>query len=471
MDTSEALKSVRSYLKGLRFSADKSNAVRGFSWFTYEELGGMTLMGTELIDFETCLNKLVPTLRKEEPYSRKGFETLLQKTMLKAWDHEEGITVLSEVKINKAVDWLKAELKRPPDTYIICFPVMGIDQASLPSKFGKFSFLPADDHHLGSLIKSIHDTVMATRDAEEVDSAVAAEQKEALAKILTDRVDHNFRGNTIAELEVRAGDHDNAKEKGYRECRRTLDVINFYADILETSGNACVSLLGEGQQVIQLVRDEDRHKQVVVFREEKNGDGTYPDYREKRINNSILSGYTNPPYVSLKLPSLESPQATKLGFARVSELLGNENNNTLDNRILAAFQWAVRATVDNRKEEAFLLFTIALESLVIGKKDQEIGFRFKNAVVHLIRKTLEDRIQLFKRLGELYATRSGIVHAGNFQVTDSAVKEVESYTKIACLTLVTDERFRGMNTGDALDEWFHHANLSGSVCKEPGVGQ
>lgn len=53
------------------------------------------------------------------------------------------------------------------------------------------------------------------------------------------------------------------------------------------------------------------------------------------------------------------------GFDRISELLAKDTLSKLEDRILKAVQWAGRARVEPRVEESFLLFAVALETLLI----------------------------------------------------------------------------------------------------------
>jgi len=56
-----------------------------------------------------------------------------------------------------------------------------------------------------------------------------------------------------------------------------------------------------------------------------------------------------------------------------TRLLDSRECNTFEQRVLTAFQWAGRATADDRREEAILLYLIALESLLLGEDvDREL---------------------------------------------------------------------------------------------------
>jgi len=108
------------------------------------------------------------------------------------------------------------------------------------------------------------------------------------------------------------------------------------------------------------------------------------------------------------------------GFSRISELLSKESPTDLEDRILASVQWAGRAQVEPRREEAFLLYAIALESLLLGKDvKSEIAYRLAVRCAHIGGgPALEDKKRVVDQIQSLYDLRSKIVHSGNFLVSD-----------------------------------------------------
>ena len=102
----------------------------------------------------------------------------------------------------------------------------------------------------------------------------------------------------------------------------------------------------------------------------------------------------------------------KLGFDRVAKLLSHQRND-LEEKLVAAFQWAGRATAEIRREEAFLLYAIALESIVLADSDPiELTYRLRVRIAHLLGNSPEARRNIFSKVGHLYDIRSKIVHSG-----------------------------------------------------------
>jgi hypothetical protein len=155
------------------------------------------------------------------------------------------------------------------------------------------------------------------------------------------------------------------------------------------------------------------------------------------------------------LPELFVADSQKnLGFRHVSKLLSSKRNK-LEDQIIASIQWAGRATVDARKEEAFLLYAIALESLVLADKDpRELTYRLQVRVAHLLGKDIKARQEIFSTVGRLYGVRSQIVHSGHYQVVDSDLSLIRAFAKSCIIRICTSDPFVGMSTPKDLAEWF-----------------
>jgi hypothetical protein len=104
------------------------------------------------------------------------------------------------------------------------------------------------------------------------------------------------------------------------------------------------------------------------------------------------------------------------GFDRLAR--SPEDGDTCDALLLTAAQWIGRATVERRREEAFLLYAIALETMLLPTQAQELGYRLRLRAAHVLGKTVAARKRIAADLAALYTVRSKIVHAGWYQVTD-----------------------------------------------------
>jgi hypothetical protein len=222
-----------------------------------------------------------------------------------------------------------------------------------------------------------------------------------------------------------------------RTLRSTLDCINFYAD--RGQRDMWVYLFGEASKV---------KEPFAVFR--LSPEGTPDSYR--------TGGRWAGPTRSLPLNQL----GTLRGFKRISGMLANRQLSPAEERLLTAIQWAGRAQVDPRPEEAFLLYAIALESLLLGSKTSgELGYRLSLRCAHLIASP-ERRQALKHQLGKLYGLRSKIVHSGKTLVADADLTLLRGYCRNAIFRVLNDPGFHQLKSEEELDDWFEQQAL-GSV--------
>jgi hypothetical protein len=101
--------------------------------------------------------------------------------------------------------------------------------------------------------------------ANTMSSPYEADQKELINHAIRIYISASYRNKAITEMEVHAGGEDNATEKALTICRQTLDVINFFADIIYgRDTNVCVSLVGEGDEVVDASDEEKARESTKV---------------------------------------------------------------------------------------------------------------------------------------------------------------------------------------------------------------
>jgi Apea-like HEPN len=472
MQVEDALREITKLLKELRFGSDDLDMSYGATTFSRFEFGGMALTGNERGGYIRCLNALVTAVddevakaikkngpKRETSFSRKGLENLLQTTLLKAWDAEEGLQQIPEQRIQAAVKWLRKELTAPPQAYVVYMAAVGVDQANLPVTVGKLTFFSADS----PVITQLRDLASTRLFGSGSDNSKVHDAKQQFDRMMQTV----FTGTTLIELEVRAGDEESAKEKAVTIARQTMDVMNFFSDLLyDRDIKACMALVGEGQEVADGI-DERRSTKLTILMIKSDGDGdNIVCLNNKYMSKVLVSKQAKGPLRGLWLPRPGSawPSGAIEGmFGRLIEVLAKDPLSPLEDRILSAFQWAGRATVAARREEAFAFYMIALESLVLGRKQHnELLYKLKLRTVHMLGTTVQKRKEMMRRLDDLYEIRSQIVHSGRFQVTDSELLEARQYAKAALVTVMHAEPFRAMDDEQQLDSWLEEQVLAGS---------
>ena len=241
-------------------------------------------------------------------------------------------------------------------------------------------------------------------------------------------------GIPYAKVEAKAYDNNAARRNALREIRACIEILNFYSDLIPYT-KGFIYLPGEAEHariITPMVTVEEDSKNSYLF----DSPGPLMDFPIK------------------DLLKLEAEQG--VGFSKVQVLI-NKNRNEYEERLLTAIRWAGKATVlayHDRKEDAFLLYMIALKSVIVPENAPEITYRMSLRLAHLLASGAEYRPGLAKKVRELYGIRSSIVHSGSFEIKDSDLATIRLFTKNCIVHLLRDEPFNTINSTDDLLNWF-----------------
>jgi hypothetical protein len=242
MQLNDAIKHFKAFLKGLRFQDEKHDLLEDFMSFSEPNFGTVILSGKERNEFISCVDYIFAATSKQETFSRGGVERLLRNAVLRAVDDKEIVDAIPEHRIDKTVRELREAIQARPHTYLVYLPVVGIDAGNLPVSVGHVTFLAGDNRALSEIKAPLRKIIGSLKNEEP--------GRTKFKQLMISEINHCLRHNTIASLEIQAGDETNAEEKAFRECTRTIDVINFFSDILSDKClTAHVSLLGGASHI------------------------------------------------------------------------------------------------------------------------------------------------------------------------------------------------------------------------------
>ena len=149
------------------------------------------------------------------------------------------------------------------------------------------------------------------------------------------------------------------------------------------------------------------------------------------------------------------------GGATVSDLL--MQNHTFANRVITGYVTAGTACVEPKPQLSFLLFAIALESVVLGAQVKtEITYQLSTRVAHLLALTVAAKRSIVKQVNALYKLRSEIVHSGKNEISETDLYTIREICLRSLFTLTTSSEFTGMKCVEELDQWFDDRMLGGS---------
>jgi hypothetical protein len=430
-----ALQEVRAFLTALAARVERPpiDLLSGLvAW--REEEGTLTLDERETAQYTRCTAVLRDaTYLAGTGVSKRALEGAVQRAIFVVLDMPRKRSPNVSERVNFAIEELGALLKSAPSLHRVVLRVEGLADDSVPWKVGEVEFAKFDESHARRFLQAMaRPDVPESKDREELE---------------------NVAGATVGIVEVDALDWRAAESLARAKLRRTLDVINFYSDLLPHN-RGYLGLPGDGARV------------HVVVPQLKRKD----DQRQSYHTNHYWVG----PRSDLSLRKLSDADLRGgLGFAHVSRLLG-ERRTKFQEQLVSSLQWAGRATVlglhervQERRQEAFLLYAVALESFVLIEGDPgELSYRLRFRVAHLLGETAEERHALFERVGELYSVRSKIVHRGQLLVTDTDFWAMRRLTKSCLVRACTSDEFTGMREGKDLVDWFNSRLLGNERADE-----
>ena len=260
---------------------------------------------------------------------------------------------------------------------------------------------------------------------------VSAQQKRIRRETIQSMWDDGVADQVFASTIVKAVDADAARMLALRQIQAVADAINFFSDLIPYN---------HGLIYLPSYTAEARVISPVIFHAIE-GQGYSITYQHVG------------PQGRLSLNALEEMIGKDL-FLRLSTLLKGTGSN-FQNILLSSLQWAGRATGEFRKEEAFLLYVIAIETILLSDAGhQELSYRLRIRLAILLANTLQKRQEYFNEMNDLYTIRSKIVHSGHFQVTDVELSRIRFFAKRCIAQMLTDKDFAAMNTPDELAQWF-----------------
>lgn len=398
--------------------------------FSNEEDGSIALNSEEASKYNEYLKNIINSSGRQDHISTSAIDKTIKQCILSILDINKKRQNMSfQDRITKYISELKTKIMAPLEKFNIYFPVAGLSTDGLPIKVGRVHFIVFDEDKANT----IRDHFTGQNISDEYKST----QREIINKLLG----NEMIDRPVAIIEVLAIEAIAAKNLALKEIRLTIDIINFFSDFVPYS-----------------------HGHIYLRGEEETARIAIPTLHQTEKTKSKLQSEWKGPLDDFSLARLEEVNKSKhFGLEEIIILLNKQRNqlNSLEKRVLAAIQWAGRATIDNRNEEAFLLYAIALESIILADSDKiELNYRLRVRVAHLLGKTIEDRKRIFDDIRNLYTIRSSIVHNGTYEVLEDNLKLIRLYTKGCIVQILTKEPFKSMINTNELADWFSSQVLS-----------
>jgi hypothetical protein len=418
----ESLQDVKSLINFINSRAEGTEEKT--LYFDHQNLGGLHLDYEESSHYHKCLRNLVKNSVKDDDLSLKTVEVAFQEALLKALCSND-YDISDNLRINEILEELKQKLTAKRIPYCCYIPVCGINEKGLPFSMGQIEFAVFDDF----LVNNFQEIV-----------AKHSIQKELKWKSLKEDIDRSFYKKICSIVTVEAKDYEAAQVLAIKRLRRVLDILNFFSILVPYNPNAWTYLPGDLEPYFF---------ETITINED---DGTSYYISGKRIG----------PLQELEISRIiESSEKDDIGFDHIINLLKKKSLNKFEQALITAIQWAGRAVVANRREEAFLLYAIALESIIlVDNPNTELSYRLRIRISHLITSNPKNRNEVVNAVKELYNLRSKLVHDGKYEITDLELNSMKSIS-IGCIKrLCIDPLFQKMNSPNDFSEWLENQILS-----------
>lgn len=427
---------VRNLIERLRSTLRAGMHSDDHEYMFFSKWGTLVIQGNDTPYYRACRDALIAlhgNNSERRLLSRRSAEKLLTEALMRTLhparagynDPRPRFERRMQMELRRLREGLLVPLRR----WQLAVEVTGLANTILPMTFGRIRVVRGSKKVAAQIAANIFDLQPGnSRIPLKKRIAENASRQES-----RDEVTKMFAQNAIALAEVGAVDSSAAKELGLSEVRRTIDVLNFFTPFFEHPvgpHRAYVAPEGRGANLRWTVYDPNTW--AFSYNDETPDEWTIRELKPT------------------------SRRARKVGLVRMHQLLASETRSDLDDRIVTAAAWAGRARTEKRREEAFLLYAIALEAL-LTKPNARSGVteRLKLRVAHLVHRKPDSRKLLANTMERLYQIRSALVHAGTSEeLSDNDLNIIAHVVELALWAMLTQQPFREMKNAATFEKWF-----------------
>ena len=377
-------------------------------WFSRRDEGSLFLDAEETSAYSRVVNELLKQHVPREDLSRRSVEAFLQEALFGSLDLQSRSSSSFEERLRAALDRLLALLKAPSEVFRCWVPVEGLDLDKFAPRFGGIRFVKFGRHQ-------VRQPKLGRLKQQNRTDAWRWSRKRIR--------ESNTWGSVCAAVDVSARDAPSAETIALRRTRQILDVLNLFTDLVPYNFG-WLYLRGETAPALQVVPIQ------------------------RRGGDFVSASFTRlEPLATMSWKSLWAAKHIARPLRNLDKIAKADNvPGSCAALLLSAAQWAGRATIDRRREQSFLLYAIALETMMLPTKEtQGLGHRLRLRVAHLLGKNVAARERIAKEVGDLYEIRSKIVHAGSYEVTDLNLGSLRSLVKTVLFRLVLTAKIHSMS--------------------------
>ena len=145
------------------------------------------------------------------------------------------------------------------------------------------------------------------------------------------------------------------------------------------------------------------------------------------------------------------------GYDKLWILIDKANKNKLETRIVNAVQWIGKSLSESDFQSAFIQTVIAIEIIFTFQEKTvvtpSIMSQISESLALIVGNNYAERIEIEKRIKDLYGVRSGIVHAGKDEISYDDYMTFLQYARIVIIRLLTDKELIRLDSIEKLFEY------------------
>ncbi|MFT3796545.1 hypothetical protein [Flavobacterium sp.] len=138
------------------------------------------------------------------------------------------------------------------------------------------------------------------------------------------------------------------------------------------------------------------------------------------------------------------------GYDKLWALIGQQNLSPLNKKIVVAIEWIGKALWERDYTKSFIQMMIAFEVLLQHQSNALVSSSIANQIsewgAFIFSEKKEIRLKTYKKIKELYALRSKVVHSGFNEVNADNLFDALSLIKNIIVNLVINEEYHEIST-------------------------
>ena len=417
----EDLKCIASFLSEIKKDISFSTRQFSINSFRFMREGKFISLSPEGYKKYRCVKERILDRFSGNDLSESAVDHVLGTAVFESVNIQKNGEKDPSVLVNKALDKLRKFLTAPPEEYEIWIEVSGLDTDSLPDRFGEIRFVVFD---------ADQENYIKTKSAENRREENADEEY-SFSRFSSDNP-------VTAVVRVKARDGKAAEELAERKLRTTLDCLNFFRHL--TSDIWQFPSIGP--------KPPDSRTDLIISCPDG---GTYM---------SKIADYKPSALFSIKKLRRNANGIVSTALDRVENLLREDAaKNYVEKLLLTSVCLAGKASVERVRETSFLMFVIALESLILPGKNPGLNYRLSQRVAWLFGRNFGERQEMKDLIKELYGTRSKIIHSGHYEISEEDHIKTHRIVKSSILRLLTDQNIKNFRKQGQLESWLDNLTL------------